>query len=70
VFSGIEIQNRGQIKFVRTSPSSCNITLIISYEVPDALVPFANVSDEDAPLGLGSALLQLYTRCGSAELPV
>ncbi|KAG2422351.1 hypothetical protein HXX76_016111 [Chlamydomonas incerta] len=39
---GLEIQNRGQIKFVRTSPSSCNITLIISYEVPDVLVPFAN----------------------------
>ncbi|EFJ53042.1 hypothetical protein VOLCADRAFT_47345, partial [Volvox carteri f. nagariensis] len=40
--AGIEIQNRGQIKFVRTSPTSCNITLIISYEVPNALVPFAN----------------------------
>ncbi|KAG2447589.1 hypothetical protein HYH02_007512 [Chlamydomonas schloesseri] len=39
---GLEIQNRGQIKFVRTSPTSCNITLIISYEVPDVLVPFAN----------------------------
>ncbi|PNW73034.1 hypothetical protein CHLRE_14g616250v5 [Chlamydomonas reinhardtii] len=39
---GLEIQNRGQIKFIRTSPSSCNITLIISYEVPDVLVPFAN----------------------------
>ncbi|GLI66052.1 hypothetical protein VaNZ11_009767 [Volvox africanus] len=39
---GIEIQNRGQIKFVRKSPDSCNITLIISYEVPDVLVPFAN----------------------------
>ncbi|GIL45246.1 hypothetical protein Vafri_2539 [Volvox africanus] len=39
---GIEIQNRGQIKFVRKSPESCNITLIISYEVPDVLVPFAN----------------------------
>lgn len=39
---GIEIANRGQIKFKRLSPSSCNITLIISYEVPNVLVPFAN----------------------------
>ncbi len=41
--AGIEIANRGQIKFKRLSPSSCNITLIISYEVPNVLVPFANV---------------------------
>lgn len=27
---GVEISNRGQIKFARTSPSSCAITLIIS----------------------------------------
>lgn len=39
---GVEIANRGQIKFVRTSPQTCNITLVISYEVPDVLVPFAN----------------------------
>ncbi|PNG99718.1 hypothetical protein TSOC_014498, partial [Tetrabaena socialis] len=39
---GVEIQNRGQIKFARLSPSSCRIQLIISYEVPDVLVPFAN----------------------------
>jgi hypothetical protein len=42
--TGIEIQNRGQIKFVRTSPASCNVTLVISYELPEPLVPFANVS--------------------------
>ncbi|GFR42467.1 hypothetical protein Agub_g3375, partial [Astrephomene gubernaculifera] len=41
---GLEIQNRGQIKFRRTSPGSCHITLIISYEVPDVLAPFANLT--------------------------
>ncbi|KAG2490658.1 hypothetical protein HYH03_011046 [Edaphochlamys debaryana] len=39
---GIEVQNRGQIKFKKLSPTSTHITLIISYEVPDVLVPFAN----------------------------
>ena len=42
--AGVEISNRGQIKFSRTSPTSTKITLIISYELPDVLVPFANVS--------------------------
>eukprot|EP00195_Chlamydomonas_chlamydogama_P011211 CAMPEP_0202894280 /NCGR_PEP_ID=MMETSP1392-20130828/3715_1 /ASSEMBLY_ACC=CAM_ASM_000868 /TAXON_ID=225041 /ORGANISM="Chlamydomonas chlamydogama, Strain SAG 11-48b" /LENGTH=181 /DNA_ID=CAMNT_0049578927 /DNA_START=292 /DNA_END=837 /DNA_ORIENTATION=- len=39
---GIEVANRGQIRFVRKGPKACNVTLTISYEVPNALVPFAN----------------------------
>lgn len=39
---GIEVANRGSIRFFRRSPKSCNVTLTISYEVPDALAPFAN----------------------------
>ncbi len=41
---GIEVANKGQIRFQRKGPSACKITLTISYEVPDALAPFANVS--------------------------
>ncbi len=33
----------GQIRFVKRSPTSCFITLTISYEVPNVLAPFANV---------------------------
>jgi len=40
--SGIEVNNRGSIRFYRTGPTSCNITLTISYEVPQVLAPFAN----------------------------
>ncbi|KAG1668475.1 hypothetical protein FOA52_005248 [Chlamydomonas sp. UWO 241] len=39
---GVEIANRGQIRFVKKSAKLINITLTISYEVPDVLVPFAN----------------------------
>jgi len=39
---GIEVANRGSIRFFRRTPQSCNVTLTISYEVPDALAPFAN----------------------------
>lgn len=40
---GIEVANRGQIRFQRKGAAACKITLTISYEVPDALAPFANV---------------------------
>lgn len=40
---GVEIANRGQIRFARRGAGSCQITLTISYEVPDVLAPFANV---------------------------
>mmetsp|Transcript_1027 Transcript_1027/g.1670 ORF Transcript_1027/g.1670 Transcript_1027/m.1670 type:complete len:217 (-) Transcript_1027:386-1036(-) len=41
--AGIDISNKGQIRFVKKSPTLTNITLTISYEVPDVLVPFANL---------------------------
>lgn len=40
----VDIANRGQIRFYRKSPSSCAVKLTISYELPDVLVPFGNVS--------------------------
>lgn len=40
---GVSVNNRGQIKFVNKPPGGCEVTLIISYEVPDILVPFANL---------------------------
>jgi hypothetical protein len=40
---GLNIANRGQIRFVRRGPAACSVALSISYEVPEMLVPFANV---------------------------
>lgn len=40
----LEVQNRGQIRFFKRSPTTCNVKLTISYEVPNGLAPFANVS--------------------------
>lgn len=39
----IEIQNQGQIRFLKKSEGTCAVKLTISYEVPNALAPFANV---------------------------
>eukprot|EP00983_Pelagomonas_calceolata_P106079 1159197-Pelagomonas_calceolata.AAC.4 len=36
--AGVEIANRGQIRFVKRGPDVTGITLTISYEVPDILV--------------------------------
>lgn len=41
---GLNVNNRGQIRFIRRGPSACSVSLTISYEVPQILVPFANVS--------------------------
>lgn len=46
---GLNIQNRGQIRFVRRGPAACAVSLSISYEVPDVLAPFANVSARAPP---------------------
>jgi uncharacterized membrane protein len=40
----LEVQNRGQIRFQRRGAGECTVKLTISYEVPSALAPFANVS--------------------------
>jgi len=39
----IEIQNQGQIRFLKKGSEKCAVKLTISYEVPNALAPFANV---------------------------
>jgi len=39
---GVEVANRGEIRFVKKGARSVGIELTISYEVPDVLVPFAN----------------------------
>ena len=41
--TGVEVANKGQIRFVRRGPRVVSVTLTISYELPDVLVPFANV---------------------------
>jgi len=64
---GVEIANKGAIRFVKRGPQLTGITLAISYEVPDILAPFANVGQDLccgrasssraklAQLGLGTA---------------
>ncbi|KAL4450056.1 hypothetical protein ABPG77_010725 [Micractinium sp. CCAP 211/92] len=41
--SSLEVQNRGQIRFVRKGPNKCSVKLTISYEVPGVLAPFASL---------------------------
>lgn len=53
---GVQVANRGQIRFVKRGPSSCAVSLSISYEVPSVLVPFANVSKQQRGAGLAAAV--------------
>lgn len=39
--SGLDVANRGQIRFYRKGPAACTVKLTISYEVPDILAPLA-----------------------------
>jgi uncharacterized membrane protein len=41
---GLNIDNRGQIRFVKRGAGATSVALTISYEVPSALAPFASVS--------------------------
>ena len=41
----LEVQNRGQIRFMKKEPGKCSVKLTISYEVPNVLAPFASVSE-------------------------
>jgi hypothetical protein len=63
---GVEIANRGQIRFLRKGPAACRITLTISYEVPDVLAPFANVGGRWGLRAAGCALRALGTAAGGA----
>ncbi|CAD7698956.1 unnamed protein product [Ostreobium quekettii] len=40
----IDLSNRGQVRFYPGPDNSCSVSMTVSYEVPDVLVPFANVS--------------------------
>lgn len=39
---GIEVPNRGQVRFYKKSADACTVKLTITYEVPGPLVPFAS----------------------------
>ncbi|KAI7844181.1 hypothetical protein COHA_002316 [Chlorella ohadii] len=39
----LDVQNRGQIRFLRKGPQRCQVKLTISYEVPSAMAPFASL---------------------------
>ena len=51
---GLNIQNRGQIRFARRGPGACSVSLSISYEVPEMLAPFASVSAAIIMGGMGA----------------
>ena len=40
--NGIEVANRGQIRFYPRGPERCAVKLTISYEVPDVMAPFGS----------------------------
>ncbi|KAL0039275.1 hypothetical protein WJX79_001133 [Trebouxia sp. C0005] len=40
--SGIEVPNRGQVRFYKKGPNACTVKLTITYEVPGPLTPFAS----------------------------
>lgn len=40
--SFVELNNRGQVRFLPKADGSCGISITVSYEVPDILAPFAN----------------------------
>jgi len=40
----VEVQNQGQIRFIRKGQNKCSVKLTISYEVPSVMAPFGSVS--------------------------
>lgn len=40
--TGIEVPNRGQVRFYKKGPNACTVKLTITYEVPGPLTPFAS----------------------------
>ena len=39
--AGIEVDNRGEVRFTKTSQDSCKVRLGAQFEVPEPLAPFA-----------------------------
>ena len=37
---GIEVQNRGEVRFMQVSPLACKVRLAVQFEVPPPLLPF------------------------------
>lgn len=37
---GIEVKNRGEVRFMQVSAQSCKVRLAVQFEVPGPLVPF------------------------------
>lgn len=70
---GVEVANRGQIRFYRKGPTACVVALTISYEVPSVLVPFANALTPVVESIIGkdmqrfSEYAQAQTRAGAAQ---
>lgn len=38
---GIEIDNRGEVRFTKTAQDACKVRIGVQFEVPEPLVPFA-----------------------------
>lgn len=38
---GIEVDNRGEVRFTKTAEDTCKVRLGVQFEVPEPLVPFA-----------------------------
>lgn len=38
--AGIEVQNRGEVRFMQVSPQACKVRLSVQFEVPPPLLPF------------------------------
>lgn len=41
--ASLDVQNRGQIRFLRKGAERCTVKLTISYEVPGVMAPFASL---------------------------
>lgn len=58
--TALDIANRGQIRFRRTSADSCVVKLTISYEVPDVLAPLAGVRPTCSNVFVISSVYRLH----------
>lgn len=38
--AGIEVRNRGEVRFMAVSASACKVRLAVQFEVPGPLLPF------------------------------
>lgn len=38
---GIEVENRGEVRFTKSAETACKVRIGVQFEVPEPLVPFA-----------------------------